>query len=1313
MRRHFPELHFAWSQLLRWLTMLVLPAPLASQAQSSISFTYTGSAQPLRWLQLLISVLLGLLLVHSVHAQTITSATIGSISSGSTLNEDSQFTPQNFSNAKVQVLFTDADFTAAGVPANAVLSGVQWYVITDNSPNSYAFSVAATNTALATLPGSGNFYTGSLTTVAPSVTDAGTINGWHTATFATSFARNGTNLILQTCRSSTGQPSDRVNINSVSVTSNCLVTGYNSDCNAVSGYYSKNTRPTFRFLYTVPAPTITSFTRSNGPAGVSVTITGTNLTGATQVRFNGTAATSFTINSATSITAIVPTGATSGLLSITTQGGTATSASSFTVLPAAGGLAFGGSNEYVDFGSAYTGLPSGNADFTFEAWYYNPGGLTGDRWLTWWGNIAANQAAIIGYDGATGRLKFNHFAAGNDLTSNVVLPVGQWSHLAISYRGTTRQANLILNGVYQETLTYPAALALPTNGSFQLGTFSSNGGFGVNGQLDEVRFWNSALCPTQVQGHMGCGLSGNEAGLLAYFPFNNATAGAGGDNQSSTVLTDLHGGPSGTLTNFALTGSSSNWVAQAASVSGTCGSLAACSAPIITSLTPSSGLVGSSVTLTGTNLTGLTTVLFNGVATRTITNSTATSVTVQVPAGASTGLVTASDIFGNSSSTGPTFTVTLPDLTINNTASSLQGAYNNITITGTGNATLTGALTVNGALVVQGGGTLNTNCQVVSGTGSFTLVAGATLSICDAAGISASGNTGAVQVAGIRSFSADASYLYNGTAAQSTGSGLPGQVRNLTTTNASDVTLNVPVSVAQILTVGGAGNFDLNGQALTLLSGKAGSALVVNSGTGIVSGGTATVQRYLDPAFNTGMGYRHYSTPVSGSTVADLATPTGFTPVVNEAYNTSATPGTVTPFPNVYGYNQSRLASMTSNYPAFDKGFYSPSALTDDLVVGQGYAVQIGADQLVDFTGQLNTGSRTMILGRNADATAAEAGWALVGNPYPAPLDWSQVAPADRANLDGSIYVVQSTGPYTGSYRAYVNNLSTNDTNSPLIGTGQGFFVRVSAGQTSGTLTFRNNQRVTDYASQAPVYRTTADLRPLVRLELRTSTGLVDGLAVYAETGATPRYDAQYDAGKLVNSTGLNLASLSAAQEPLAIDGRPAFTAATVVPLTVGVPAAGTYALAAAALANLPAGLDAYLTDAQTGQTMRLAQQSTYSFSVTTLEATALLMGRFTLSFKEATPLATAPALATIAEVALYPNPASAQFKVLMPAVAGASQVQATLLNALGQIVRRQAAALPATGASLTVETVGLPAGVYTLRLQAGATTVAKRVIIK
>jgi hypothetical protein len=81
-------------------------------------------------------------------------------------------------------------------------------------------------------------------------------------------------------------------------------------------------------------PTITSFTPAAGPVGTSVTISGTNFTGATAVRFNGVTA-SFTVNSATSIQAIVPAGATSGPISVTTPGGTATSASAFTVTASA------------------------------------------------------------------------------------------------------------------------------------------------------------------------------------------------------------------------------------------------------------------------------------------------------------------------------------------------------------------------------------------------------------------------------------------------------------------------------------------------------------------------------------------------------------------------------------------------------------------------------------------------------------------------------------------------------------------------------------------------------------------------------------------------------------------------------------------------------------------------------------------------------------------------------------------------------------------------------------------------------------------
>ena len=78
------------------------------------------------------------------------------------------------------------------------------------------------------------------------------------------------------------------------------------------------------------APTITSFSPTSGAVGASVTISGTNFTGATSVKFNAQTA-SFSVTNAMTITATVPNCSSTGTISVTTPNGTATSSGTFTV----------------------------------------------------------------------------------------------------------------------------------------------------------------------------------------------------------------------------------------------------------------------------------------------------------------------------------------------------------------------------------------------------------------------------------------------------------------------------------------------------------------------------------------------------------------------------------------------------------------------------------------------------------------------------------------------------------------------------------------------------------------------------------------------------------------------------------------------------------------------------------------------------------------------------------------------------------------------------------------------------------------------
>ena len=93
---------------------------------------------------------------------------------------------------------------------------------------------------------------------------------------------------------------------------------------AIAGGANDNNSLGAAWVFAAVAPSVTKVEPSSGPAagGTSVNITGTNLTGATAVKFGSSNAASFTVNSAASVTAVSPAGTGTVDVTVTTPEGT-------------------------------------------------------------------------------------------------------------------------------------------------------------------------------------------------------------------------------------------------------------------------------------------------------------------------------------------------------------------------------------------------------------------------------------------------------------------------------------------------------------------------------------------------------------------------------------------------------------------------------------------------------------------------------------------------------------------------------------------------------------------------------------------------------------------------------------------------------------------------------------------------------------------------------------------------------------------------------------------------------------------------------
>lgn len=180
------------------------------------------------------------------------------------------------------------------------------------------------------------------------------------------------------------------------------------------------------------------------------------------------------------------------------------------------------------------------------------------------GGIIVKEAANQGYMlrvGGDGKVNFNlgDGSGFNELdTDNNTLTTGQWYHIAATYDGAEQK--IYVNGQLVKQQNMSSSIASTSNilaiGNWSLGTQR-----GFNGVIDEVRIWDVARTPAEINEYKDKEIPASEqtANLKVYYRLNQGIANANNSSVTS-VYNEVSGVNDGNLENFALTGTTSNWV---------------------------------------------------------------------------------------------------------------------------------------------------------------------------------------------------------------------------------------------------------------------------------------------------------------------------------------------------------------------------------------------------------------------------------------------------------------------------------------------------------------------------------------------------------------------------------------------------------------------------------------------------------------------------------------------------------------------------------------------------------------------------------
>jgi hypothetical protein len=477
-------------------------------------------------------------------------------------------------------------------------------------------------------------------------------------------------------------------------------------------------------------------------------------------------------------------------------------------------------------------------------------------------------------------------------------------------------------------------------------------------------------------------------------------------------------------------------------------------------------------------------------------------------------------------------------------------------------------------------------------------------------------------------------------------------------TIAAGTTINIlsgaslTVAPAGVLTVNGTLN---NSGTLTLQSDTTGSGAIGNS-SGTITG-NVTVQRFVSGGKRAFRFFSHpFSSPVAlsnmmGSTGLIITGSGGATNGFDATQNNN--PSAFTFSESAYdGTNNSGWSGFTntSNTIAVGAGIRAlhrgartqlPAAISTNLPTPQ--------SATISWSGSISAGNKNFSM---TNTGGGNAGWNLIGNPYPSAVNVGQIASGNRNSI-GNFYVWNPNLATAGAYETKSFGADY------ILPSGSAFFINTP---TAATFTFTEANKST--SAPAVLHKSNELMQNALELKLISDSSIHwDNFVLRNRSQLTDAFEYTADGLKMKNSN-VNVYSISSDNKNLSIDNRALNESKEVnLAFETSSPYHFTFKVSHIQMA----GLEIYLEDKFTNQEVLLTQNTAYDF-VTTADAASQGSARFKLKFKNA-PTTTVTELNTTKHVfSLYPNPANSTIHLSLANPAGTHTY--AIYNQLGMLLQ-------------------------------------------